>query len=200
MNRWLNEGTRDMARKTRCLWEKTSIDVFAGAQQYAAPDNFLEHHRSEFLPEGSINVYPLDFRNYSEMDSIWGINQQIQQFYPNYITLWREPPNTFFVLFPVPSAAGTLRVQYFRNSKPATSDDQTLDVPEGFHDVAVLYALYTALFQSLDPRWAEVRQLYNEQLAELAATASGWTDSVGSFTMGMPSSPVWSWGGADLWA
>lgn len=201
LNTWLNEGARDMARKTRCLWGKTSVPIYEGQGQYSAPGDFLEFHRAEYLPDSSINVYPLEFHNYSEMDSIWGINQHIQQFYCKYLTLWKEPPNTYFVLFPVPSAPGSMNVQYFRNPEAATADAMNLDVPEGWWDLAIVYGLYTALFKGFDPRWKDMRQLYNEQLQELAATASGWSDNLGQMSYGTPSNALWPFGGmgGELW-
>jgi hypothetical protein len=199
LNQMLNEGCRDLARKARSLLGRESIIVFAEQAEYRAPSDFLEHHRTEYLPDGSINVYPLRFRNYSEMDALWGVNQTIQQNYPEYITLWREPPRTQFVVFPVPSTAGVMRVQYFRISQTVTQDSQDLDVSEGFGEGAILYAQYKALFKTLDPRWKDIRNEYLEVLSDLEQNAAGYSDAMGSVSYGTPSAPVWQFGAFGAW-
>jgi hypothetical protein len=199
LNQMLNEGCRDMARRTRCLMGQHSVQVFAQQPDYRAPSDYLEFHRAEYLPVGSINVYPLRFRNYSEMDSIWGVNQGIQQNYPEFITLWREPPRTSFVMFPVPSTAGVLRLQYFRISQTVTLDSQDLDTSESFGEAAILYALFKALFKALDPRWKDIRGEYENMIGDLEANAAGYTDAVGSVSYGAPTAPVWQFGAFGAW-
>jgi hypothetical protein len=195
LNSYLNEGCRDVSRKAMCLQQKRSINCLPGVQNYAAPTDSVAWHRAEYLPVGSINTYPLEKRLYDEMDSVWGVNQQIQQFYPAVWTTWSEPPNTYIVLFPVPSSAGTLNVYYYRMAQPATIDTATLDVPEGWWDLPILHAVWRALFKALDPRWKEMRQLYTDQLTELIGVAQGYSDATGQITYGRPSGPLWQFGG-----
>jgi hypothetical protein len=196
LNTWINNGAQDIARKAKCLLEKQSIQVFNDVGTYAAPGNVVEFHRVEYLPAQSPNVYVLTFRNYSEMDSLWGINQQIQNYYPNYWTLWREPPNTQIILYPIPSTAGTLNVQYYRTATLAVNDTDTIDIPEGWDDVVVEFGMWKALLKKQDPRWSQIRQAYNDNLAAImVATSAGYSDNVGSFTRGPVSGPIWPFGG-----
>lgn len=195
LNSYLNEGCRELARRARCLQEKVTIPVYGGNQLYQGPTNIIAVHRAEYMPAGSVNTYPLDIKNYNEMDAIWGSNQNIQQWYPAYLTTWREPPNTNLVLYPVPSSAGTLVVFYARVATPAPTDSSNLDCPEGWWDLVILYALYKALFQTLDPRWKEVRDEFNQELMELIDAAQGYTDSTGSVSTPSGIGPLWQFGG-----
>jgi hypothetical protein len=195
LNNWLNEGARDLSRKAKCLQSKKSITTYPGQQNYAAPTDVVMWHRAEYLPQGSINTYPLEYRLYDEMDSVWGVNQQIQQYYPATWTTWAEPPNTYVVLFPVPSSGGTLNIYYYRMANAATSDTANLDTPEGWWDLAVRYATWKALFKSLDPRWKEMRQLYVEMMNDMMAATATYSDMVGQMTYGRPSGPLWQFGG-----
>lgn len=197
LNTWLNEGCRDAARRAKCLYDTFTINVNEGNQKYPAPVNMVEIHRVEFAPTGSINVYPLEFRNYSEMDSIWGIRQGITQYTAYYWTIWNSPPNTYIMLFPVPAVGGTLKVFFYRQATAAVNDSDYLDVLEGWWDVPILYAQYTALFKNSDPRWSQIRQLYLEQLDALAQVSSGFTDNVGNFSYPLPSWPSWPFGAMD---
>lgn len=194
LNTWLNQGATDLSRKGKSLQTKTAIPVVANTQQYVAPNDLLSTHRAEFLPTGSIMVYPLEIRLYAEMDSVWGITQNIESYYPTHITQWQEPPNTYFVLFPVPSSAGTLNVFYFRTAAAAANDNSNLDVPQGWEDLPVLFALYSALFKDRDPRWKEIRQLYQEEMAQMIAVAQGYTDATGQMSYGAAQSPLYQFG------
>lgn len=199
LNNWLNEGARDLARRAHALQDEASITVYAGVQNYQAPTSMVQMHRGVYLPEGSLNVYALEIRNYSEMDEVWGNSPLTQQYYPSYMTMWREPPHTNIVLFPVPSSGGVLKLSYYRMALPATSDTMLLDVAEGWQDVVTTYALYKALFKSLDPRWKDMRALYNEQVEDMTMTAAGYADNVGLMTRGNPGGGMWPFGGGDVW-
>jgi hypothetical protein len=194
LNTWLNEGCRDMARRSKSLYDYQSQAVYSQQQQYPAPTNFVELHRCEFAPTGQVDVYPLEFRNYSEMDSIWGIRQNITQYTPNWWTIWKTPPNTFIKLFPSPSVGGTLRVFYYRTANQAINDTDYLDVYEGWWDLAIIYAQYLALFKTADPRWSQMKQEYMDKLQDLMAVSS-MTDNTGNFSYPMPAWPSWPFGG-----
>lgn len=201
LNNWLNEGCRDVARKAKCLMAKSPITATAGIQSYAAPANLLECHRAEYLPNASTNTYVLEFRNYPEMDAIWGSNQTNQGYYPNFYTLWGEPPNTQLVLYPVPASSGTLNLYYFRTPTVAAADGSNLDTPEGWWDLAIMHAFWKALFKASDPRWKDQRQAYNEEIQFMIAQADrGYSDATGRFSQGSPNMPAWPWGGVEgMW-
>lgn len=202
LNFRLNEGCRDVARKAKCLLEKQTIACSAGVYEYVAPTNLMEFHAAEFLPSGSINTYTLDFRPYAEMAQVWGSQPTSERYYPNNITLWGEPPNTQFILFPVPSAAGTLNVYYFRTPTAAVADTDNLDVPEGWWDLPILHALWNSLFKAHDPRWKDARQAYTDDLQFMIARADdGYSDAPGRFSYGIPNMPAWPWGASSegLW-
>lgn len=195
LNNWLNEGCRVIARKANALQEKSSINVQGGNPQYAGPTNIIRIHRAEYLPADSQNTYPLEIRLYSEMESIWGSNQLIEQYYPSFLTTWREPPNTNIVLFPVPSSVGVLQIFYYRMPNPATADGTALDCPTGWEDLAIQWALSKALFKAQDPRWSQMRQDFMANLADLADIAQSYTDAVGRMTPPSGIGPLWQFGG-----
>jgi hypothetical protein len=194
---WINEGCREVARKAMCLWDQTSILVYPGVQQYAAPSNILKLHYAEFAPNTSINTYPLEIRNYAEMGPIWGVQKGIQQYTPNYLTLWNSPPNLYVILFPIPSQSGLMNMYFYRNAIPATTS-QNLDVPEGWWELPILYCEYTALRKNVDPRWKDAKAIYEEKLQDMIA-ATGWHDAAGQMSYGMTNMPPFAFGGVDLW-
>lgn len=195
LNTWLNQGAVDVSRKGKALQGKAVIPVVSGTNQYGAPGDLLETHKVDFLPTGSNQVYPLEMRLYSEMDAIWGISQNIESYYPTHVTQWQEPPNTYLVVFPVPSTTGNLNVLYFRTATQVANDSSNLDVPQGWEDLPVLFALYSALFKARDPRWKDIRQLYQEEMGSLIAAAQGYSDATGQMSFGTIRSPIYPFGG-----
>lgn len=177
---WINDGARDLSRKAEDLMVfDTSIAVVAGTAKYALQSDLIRVHRMEFVPSGSTQTYPLTPSSHGEMDGIWGINQSQASAYPSFFVTIGYPGGTGtsamkVQLFPVPSASGTLNVFYYKlpyrfldPEANAVELAKSLEVPEGWDDLVVLYAQYRAMRKDRDPRWQEAKQLYDEQLDHL---------------------------------
>lgn len=198
LNTWINEGARDIARKSETLQALASINALTGVQQYDMPQDLCRMHRMEFAPAGSINVYPLEPRSLNEMDSVWGISQKVSQSYPVYYSLWGFPPNLKVILYPTPSQPGSLAVWYYRLPLQALSDTDTIEVPEGWHDLVVLFCEYVAKRKDGDQTWAEAKQLYEERLGDMIDMTRRWVDSAGVMTTGTANIPGWLYD-PDAW-
>lgn len=201
LNRWINEGCRDLARTTECLLASATAAVTAGTQTYTnGPTDIIRIHRVQYEPTGSSQKYPLEAREFNTMDSIWWTSQSITQSTPQYYTTWGFPPTVTFVLYPTPTINGNLRIYYARQPADVSADGTALDIPEGWHDLAVDYAEYRAQRRARDPRWQESYGRYQEAVAALLATVAGsgptWTDApgriVGAYPVGVP---AWLSGG-----
>jgi hypothetical protein len=71
----------------------------------------------------------------------------------------------------VPAQTGTINLFYYklpaRLTDPVADPAQlarTIDLPEGWDDLILLYVEWRALRKSRDQRWSEAKQLYDEQL------------------------------------
>lgn len=194
LTNWINEGCREVARKALCLWETASINVFSGVQQYSAPTNMVKIHLAEFAPSSSINTYTLELRNYAEMQSIWNVQRQISQYTAQYMALWNSPPNLYFVLWPIPSQGGILTVYYYRQATPVVNSTDTLDVPEGWQDLPVLYSEYIATRKAGDQKWKDAKAIYEEKLQDMISTV-GWHDAVGQMSFQSAQFPSFPYAG-----
>ena len=178
---WVNDGARDLARKAEDLLTfDTSITVTASVGIYVLPTQITRIHRVEFVPSGSnTQTYPVSASTQQEMDQIWGTYQQNPSSYPSYFVLLGYPGGTGITqfkiqLYPVPSQTGNLNLYYYtlptRIGDPIADPTQlavTLDLPEGWDDVVLMYVEWRALRKTRDPRWQEAYQLYGEQLDHL---------------------------------
>jgi hypothetical protein len=194
LTRWLNEGLRDIARRAEVLQTTTNVTAVAGTQEYTLNTSTLTAmtriYRVEFIPTGTTDHYPLEYRDFNSMDSVWWTQQETQSGYPYWFTLLGFPPALKMIVYPTPSTGGTLKVFYYRTPADAASGD-TVSIPEGWQDLAVLYAEYVALRKDGDTRWQEAKQLYEERLGGLIDMTRRWSDQSDSFQTGTSFVPRW---------
>jgi hypothetical protein len=174
---WVNDGARDLARKAEdLLVYDTSILVTPNVATYPLPANCIRVHRAEFVPTSSTQQYPIRGSSQDEMDNIWGVYQQNPSSYPSYFVTKGYPGGSgssqFNIQFyPVPAQSGSINLFYYK--MPARLPDpiatptalaQTLDMPEGWDDLILMYVEWRALRKTRDPRWQEAYGLYKDQL------------------------------------
>lgn len=197
LNRYINEGARDLSRRTECLRDTANIAVVIGTQTYTGPTNLIRLHRIELITADS-NI-ALEYRDYSSMDSVWHSAQSSRDGHPVYYTTWGMPPLFKIILYPTPSAVGTLKVFYYRFPANVTVDATAVEVPEGWQDLVVLFAESTALRRDADPRWQEAKAEYMERLGDLYTTALRYGDQAGTIDGGWSSGGLPEWLTQDAW-
>jgi hypothetical protein len=185
---WINDGCRDIARRTEDLANtNTTTPVIVGTAAYALPTDTIRLHRVDFQPTGSTQVYPIEIRNRNEIDQLIGFNPTIQSSYPWVCWLWGTPGNVTFPLtvtfYPVFSTGGTLSLWYFR--MPVRIADPTVDpsqyqtlveTVEGWDDLVVEYAMTRALQKARNPEWQQRKQEYEAQLASMVDVTRQYHD------------------------
>jgi hypothetical protein len=195
INGWINEGARDVARRSETLQVSANIAVTAGTQEYTAPSDMSRLYRAEFTPTGSTSVYSLTYRDFNNLDAVWWTAKQTTQSTPELFTLWGYPPSLKIILYPKPSQNGTLTVYYYRVPADVTSDGATVPVPNGWEDLVVEYATYLAMRRDRDDRWKEARQAYEQHLDAMMLLTRRWSDQAGEITPSGSLMPEWLVGG-----
>ena len=64
---WLNEGARDIARKTECLQDRETIAAIVGTSEYTISASAIRVHRVEFTPT-SERTQPLQYADVKSLD------------------------------------------------------------------------------------------------------------------------------------
>jgi hypothetical protein len=193
------DGLEDIAREAECLLATGTIAAVAGTQTYACSSlvpSPIRIHRIEFQRSGDSTKYPLEYKDFLVMDDIWSTSQAQSQGTPVYWTGWGFFPSLTLYLYPTPSAAGTIRLFYYRLptrlSNSGSADSTTVEVPDGFENIAVDFAEYHALRNDRDPRWSEARALYAERLQNLIDKTIRPSDQPGHFVTGSGAAiPYW---------
>lgn len=198
IRRWINAAARDIARRCECLQDTETTVVLAGVQSVAMPADVVRSHRVEWLPGGGRSV-ALDYYDYNTADQVWWQSQNTSQGTPSIYTMWGFPPSLSMLLYPTPSAPGSVKVYYYRLPSDLALDGSasatTVEVPEGWWDLIAEHAEYKALRKDADPRWQEAKSLYDEHLQDLHASTIRWTDAAGMISTGSSMVPGWLYDG-----
>ena len=195
LNRWINEAARDVARRTECLHANGTVAVVAGVQQVslATLTDIIRINRVEWKNTGESTIRSLEYRDFNNLDSVWWDQQAITRSKPSYFTLTGYPPALTLVLYPTPSAGGTLKVWYWKLPTAAASDNSRIDIPEGWHDTIADYAEYKALRKDADPRWKEAFEIYKDNLEAINEVSRRYTDQNTVITPEVPHLASWVW-------
>lgn len=199
---YINNGADDIARRTETLLDRGTIAGVAGTQEYTITTRVIRIHRVEWKATGDSNVYPLEYRDFNNMDAVWWAHQTVTVARPELYTLWGFPPSLKLVLYPTPDVGGTIKYFYYRlpavlATASAADANVVVECPEGWEDAIVDYAEYMALRRDADPRWQEARQLYEAKIGELYDNTRRWSDASGMIVGegGMGGIPAWLYNG-----
>lgn len=191
LNRWLNEGALDIARRGECLPDTTTAAIGASSgTAVPLPTGGFRLHRAEFTNDAGVTVYPLEFRDPNEMDEFW-TNRTQQNYRPAFLVPVGYPPNWTASLYPIPSSSGTLTVYFYRVPTQMLNDTDQVDLPSGWEDLSILYASYVALRKDGSPQWKEAKDEYTEKLMTLIDTTQRFHDQAGYITAGPSIQPGW---------
>lgn len=180
IRRWINEGCQDIARRSQTLQTSSTISAVAGTQSYTLPATVLQVNRIEYKRTGDSNVYALEFRENNTMDPIWFLGKTIHRATPTYYTTWGYPPTVTMLLYPTPDAAGTITVYYYKQATQlatdGSADSSSVDIPQGWEDLLIDYAEYSALRKDGDPTWKDAKSIYEQKLDEFIKLTRQWSD------------------------
>lgn len=193
---YLNEGCKDVARRSECLRASVDVDINAAEQAVAAPTDVVRiHNVSWFRDSDPTTLYMLDYMDYRNLQSAAYSSLKQTEGTPSVYTTWLFPPNLSISCYPIPSDNGKLTVQYYRLpatlAEDASQDAETLDIPEGWEDLCVDYAVYQAMLKDGDQRWQNYMQMYEGKLAALVEASERFNDQAGAIGVGSNFIPQW---------
>jgi hypothetical protein len=180
LTNWVNEACTDIARRAEVLEETYSYNAAASQSNFTLPSNTIRVHRLEFMPTGSILTYPVEYKDYNVMDTIWGTYQNVPSAFPAYYTMWGQPPAISIKVYPVPAVTGTYIAYYYALPTPVVNFTDVMNIPAGWSDMVSNYVEFTALRKARDPRWQEAAALYQEKVDKLIDVTRKFTDESGS--------------------
>ncbi len=206
LRRWINDAVRDMARVAEFSESISSFPTTAAVQQYdlstlSPPPGRI--HRVEYTQTGDGGIItPLEYEDYSNLDSVWGTSKGITQSRPWCWTTWGVAPAIAFLLYPTPTLNGTVTFYYYSIPEKLADDGSaagsSLSIPDGWDDMVVNYVEYKALRRDRDARWQEAKSLYDEGMQHPMNLTSRHSDQEGRIVAGgFGGVPAWLSGTGD---
>ncbi len=212
LNRWINEGVREVAILTE--WNRVIDEQNVTSPAYridlTSTTNVIHRvQKCEWIDVSSAasaeaggathQVYRLEYQNISNLDAIRGSGQMLSDGIPAYYGLWGAPGSMKVILYPRPSTNGTLRVHGYAmpaDLDPADdgADDDLVDVslPVGWDQLVLDYAEYRALLRDKDDNWQIAKSQFNDRIREYKRMFDSLTDETET---------IQPWGsGATGWA
>lgn len=175
---WINEGARDLARRTECVRDTDDIAIVSGTASYTAPTDLVRFHKLELRLDAG-PIYSLEYRDFHSMDQVWNGTARNSEGRPLLYTTWGTPPTLQLIVFPTPTEDGDLRLYYYRFPATLASGSDTLEIPTGWEDAVTTYAEMMALRRDSDSRWTDSKLLYEEKMSDLLTTSERYGDQMG---------------------
>jgi hypothetical protein len=171
LRRWLNEGIRDLARRTRLYQDQAEIDVTANIGEYTLDEDILAIEHLLWKPDAETLKRPLEPRAFE------GVQRYINETGadPVFYTTYGHAPLLKVQLWPIPTRAGTL--YFYGPMLPTQHDINTgsgnIDAITGWYEATLDYAEYMALRKDRQEIWKDIFVQYEakvQQMIELSAT------------------------------
>lgn len=192
---WINEGSRDIARRTEALEDRESITIVVGTAEYSLPDSTIRVHRVECTPTGA-DTTNMEYVDIKDMDSFGWRQRTMRQDRPYVYSIWGSGRALKLITFPVPAIAGSLTVWFYRlptSLSETTLDDagEEVEVPPAWDDILLDYIEYRAMRKDRDPRWQEAKAIYDENSASMYDNTRRWVDQGGMVLPNSSHLPIW---------
>lgn len=171
LRRWLNEGIRDVARRTRLYQDQTTVDVSANTGEYTLAADVLAIEHLLWKADAESFKRPLEPRAFE------GVQRYINEtgVDPVFYSTYGHPPVLKVQLWPTPTRDGTLYL--YGPTLPDAIDPLTgtgnIDVIEGWLEAVLDYAEFMALRRDRQEIWKDIFVAYEariQQMIELSAT------------------------------
>jgi hypothetical protein len=186
---WINEGARDIARKTESLQDRDTIPAVVGTAEYSFGTDAIRIYRVEFTPIGE-RTRPLEYVDVKSMDNYGWEQRDRRNSYPSVFTVFGSGRTLKLICFPAPETAGNFTVWFYK--LPAdlevinpTDANEHVEIPPGWDDILLDYVEYRALRKDRDARWTESKALYDENLASMYDNTRRLVEDAGMITPGV---------------
>lgn len=195
LREWINEGARDIARKTEALEDRDTIAAVVGTSEYTLGSDVIRVHRVEFTPTGE-DTTNMEYVDIKDMDSFGWRQRTMQADRPYVYSIWGSGRTLKLISFPVPGTAGNFTVWFYKTPAALSETDLSdmnsdVEIPQAWDDILLDYIEYRALRKDRDPRWQESKALYDQAAAEMFDNTRRWVDQGGMVLPNGSHLPIW---------
>lgn len=120
----------EISTESKCIENAYTTTTVASTQEYAYPTNTISIKRVTYA---GVKLEPIDFRRADGLS----LASSTATGTPMYYAEW----DGVLILYPMPDAAGTLKIYSFSEPAEIQTSSQTLEVPSAFHGRIVNFVL-----------------------------------------------------------
>lgn len=194
---WINEGARDIVRRTETLEDRDTIPAVVGTGEYSLDTDIVRVHRVEFTPTGEDTIH-LEYADVKNLDNYGYRQRALRNDRPYVYSIWGAGRTLKLIVFPLPATAGSFTVWKYRlpvdlSETDVTDANEDVEIPAAYDDILLDYIEYRALRKDRDPRWQEAKAMYDQALGEMFDNTRRWVDEGGMVlpSAGTGTLPVW---------
>lgn len=157
ITRWVNQAQVEIVNKNPMIQATATQTAVVGQQTYDVPPDMIQ------LESVFVDSMILEQSNFETIRATMGMGANIEQGIPLYWYVW----NNKIYLWPTPSEAKTIEVNYSRLPTRVTAQSDFLGVPDRYYDRICEFAMSKAY--ELDEDWSAYqvnRQQFEDKLLE----------------------------------
>lgn len=178
LRRWMGEGLRDWARRTRLFTDQSTVAVLANIGEYTLDASILAIEHLLWKPDADSWKRPLEARAFSTLQLY--INETGSD--PVCYSTYGHSPVLKVQLMPIPIRAGTLYLYGPKVPSAIAVETGTgnLDVDDNWYEAILDYAEYSALRRDRQEHWKDVFMQYEAKVVTAIENAAT-DDALGEF-------------------
>jgi len=183
IRRWINEGVREIARRTESNRTEVTVSASVGVSSYSlAALSLVRIHKVSYVSADGTRRGDMRFIDEHSFD----VRGTTVESTPKIWTTGGFTPSLTLKVYPAPSDAGDFEVTYYAfpaDLETENGDDANtaLAIPDGWGDVVVDYVEYKARLSDGDQRWQHNLQMFEQNIDRLAGASERFTDQNGQW-------------------
>lgn len=181
LDEWLKDGARDISRRTMSLQSTTITSVSAGAATVFATGikvNMVKWYSPTKSTATRERV--LEYIDHRQANRVMNSTDTGD---PLYYSTWGPPPAISVSMHPKPDAACEIEVYYYRVAIDPINDAAQMDIPDGWNDVLMLFAEYSAQKRDRQKEWSETKALYEQAVEGMIESTAMWAEATQTIQM-----------------
>ena len=183
LDEWIRDGARDISRRTMALQGMTTLSVLANAVSVTAPATTLKVSMVKWYnPTKSAATMEkvLEDSDHRQANRVMNSTDSGQP--PHYST-WGTPPSIGVALHPKPDAACEVELYTYKVATDPANDSANVDIPDGWTDVLMLFAEYSAQKRDRQPEWKDTKALYEQAVEGMIESTAMWAEATQTIQM-----------------
>lgn len=170
---WMDEGQIDIVRRTGCVTTTGTINVTASTREYSMPSDILKV-KHVYYYDGT-NYLRLHQTTLDELETYFDFPNESAGTPTHYYIKMAGTPTIGLYPKPDTTVANAISVYYVQRPSTLTTAATNPAIPEPYHRLIALYAMWRLLQKDVKDETADRYQaLYEQQMQQMSHDMKNW--------------------------